>query len=105
MNVGFIGIGSMGSLLIDAFIGSGALKPSANYSQQPHLRKSRKLSRLGIPAYWLSRSNREAAVSRDIVFLCVKPHEYKTVINEHSPIVQPNQLIVSITSPGHAGSA
>jgi len=98
MNVGFIGIGSMGSLLIDAFISSGALNPYQITASNRTFAKAETLA-LRHPGLLAVRSNREAALNRDIVFLCVKPHEYKTVINELHPIVEKNQVIVSITSP------
>ncbi|MFC5651792.1 late competence protein ComER [Paenibacillus solisilvae] len=98
MNVGFIGIGSMGSLLIDAFVRSGALDPYQIKASNRTFAKAENLA-LRHPGLQAVRSNREAALSQDIVFLCVKPHEYKSVIDELKPVIEPDQIIVSITSP------
>ncbi|MFC4811304.1 late competence protein ComER [Paenibacillus sp. GCM10023250] len=98
MNVGFIGIGSMGSLLIDAFIGSGALKPSQITASNRTFAKAACLAdrHPGLQAVPL---NRDAVTGKDIVFLCVKPMEYKTVLDGIREHMQASQLIVSITSP------
>ncbi|QHW30482.1 late competence protein ComER [Paenibacillus rhizovicinus] len=98
MNVGFIGIGSMGSLLIDAFIGSGALKPSQITASNRTFGKAACLAdrHPGLQAVPL---NRDAVIDQDVIFLCVKPHEYKTVLDGIREYVQPNQLVISITSP------
>lgn len=98
MNVGFIGIGSMGSLLIDTFIGSGALKPSQITASNRTLAKAVSLADRH-PGLRAVASNRSAVADNDIVFLCVKPMEYRTVLDDIRDVAQPNQLVVSITSP------
>ncbi|CAH1202796.1 Pyrroline-5-carboxylate reductase [Paenibacillus plantiphilus] len=98
MNVGFIGIGSMGSLLIDSFIGSGALKPSQITASNRTISKAKILAERH-PGLLVAASNREAAFGSDIVFLCIKPLEFKKVIEELRGTLQPHQIIVSITSP------
>ncbi|MCQ6558377.1 late competence protein ComER [Paenibacillus mendelii] len=98
MNVGFIGIGSMGSLLIDAFIGSGALDPTQITASNRTYAKAEAMA-LRYPGLRAVRENSEAAAGSDIVFLCIKPHEYKTIIHELRNVIQPHQIIVSITSP------
>jgi len=98
MNIGFIGIGSMGNLLIDAFIRSGALKPSQIKASNRTFSKAESLAERypGIRAF---PSNSEAAAGCDMVFLCIKPHEYKKIIDELQDKLQPNQILISITSP------
>jgi competence protein ComER len=98
MKVGFIGTGSMGSLLIDAFIASGALEPSqvlaSNRSQSRLLQLAERH-----PGIVLCGSNSETAAGSDIVFLCVKPLEFKTLTDEIGSCLRSNQIVVSITSP------
>ncbi|WP_274651976.1 late competence protein ComER [Paenibacillus humicola] len=98
MNVGFIGIGSMGSLLIEAFIGSGALEPSQITASNRTFAKAERLAyrHFGLRAV---PTNREAAEKRDMIFLCIKPHEYKNVIEDLRGVLEPHQLVISITSP------
>lgn len=98
MNVGFIGTGTMGSLLIEAFISSGALSPAQITVSNRTFSKAQALADRysGIRA---EHTNAEAACGKDIVFLCVKPHEFKKVVDDLKPVISSDQIIVSITSP------
>ncbi|MFB5677228.1 late competence protein ComER [Paenibacillus terreus] len=98
MKVGFIGTGSMGSLLIDAFINAGALTPSQVTASSRTFAKAEKLARRH-PGLNLSLRNSDTAADSDIVFICVKPLEFKSVIDEIRNAVSPEQIVVSITSP------
>ncbi|PWW43168.1 MULTISPECIES: late competence protein ComER [Paenibacillus] len=98
MKVGFIGTGSMGSLLIYALIQSGALEPRQIAASNRTPSKVRQLS-LRYPGLHESQSNRETVIRSNIIFLCVKPLEFKHVIDDILPVVNPNHIIVSITSP------
>ncbi|WP_410514391.1 late competence protein ComER [Paenibacillus sp. BR2-3] len=98
MKVGFIGTGSMGSLLIEAFLSSGALQP------QDVLASNRSTLRLvqleqRHPGIQVCGSNRDTASRSDIVFLCVKPLEFKALTDEIGPCLHSDQIVVSITSP------
>jgi competence protein ComER len=97
MKVGFIGTGSMGSLLIDAFLSSGALEPcdvlASNRSPNRLLQLQKRHPDITIG------SNRETADGSDIVFLCVKPLEFKSLTDEISSSLRSEQIVVSITSP------
>jgi len=98
MKVGFIGTGSMGSLLIEAFLSSGALEPQdvLASNRSPH-----KLVQLENrhPGLQVSGSNSVTAARSDIVFLCVKPLEFKALTDEIGPCLRSDQIVVSITSP------
>ncbi|WP_128896478.1 late competence protein ComER [Longirhabdus pacifica] len=98
MIVGFIGTGSMGSTLIDAFIRSGAILPNQIIASN---RTKSKLENIQATHYGvkLADNNAEAAVHSDILFICVKPHEYHEVLTEIKPFLVDSQLVVSITSP------
>jgi competence protein ComER len=98
MRVGFIGTGSMGGLLIDAFVRSGALAPKdLTISNRTYAKAEILASRY--PGMRAARANSETAECSDIVFLCVKPLEFKKVIDEIKASMHPEQMIVSITSP------
>jgi competence protein ComER len=97
MNIGFIGTGSMGSILIDSFIRSGALRPQEIIASN---RSANKLNELvqrhnGLR---LADTNSEVVLQSHIIFVCVKPSEFSNVIAEIKPHVSPSQIIVSITS-------
>lgn len=98
MNVGFIGTGSMGGTLIEAFLRSGALQPQQIIASN---RSQGKLQRFvsKYPGFRHSQSNADTAFASDILFLCVKPLEFKPVIDDIRAVLRPEQIVVSITSP------
>lgn len=98
MKVGFIGTGSMGSTIIEALIQSGALEPSQLIASNRTRNKVQQLA-AQYPGLQLASSNVETIQVSDIVFLCVKPSEFKAVLNEIAQYVKPSLIIVSITSP------
>jgi len=95
---GFIGTGSMGSTLIEAFIRSGALLPHEMIAANRTFAKAERLA-YAHPGLRTVMSNQEAAALSDLLFLCVKPSEFPRVIAEIAPYCREEQLIVSITSP------
>lgn len=98
MNVGFIGTGSMGSVLIQAFIKSNALKPEQILITNRTIEKAKLLVEM-YPGIQLSDSIQEITVHSDILFLCVKPLEYGALLDAIAPYGRMEQIIVSITSP------
>lgn len=98
MKAGFIGTGSMGSILIEAFIHSGAFNPEQIIAGNRTIHKVELLAET-YPGLHVAGSNREVVLGSDLIFLCVKPSEFKKVIDEIKEDVLPSQLIVSITSP------
>lgn len=98
MKVAFIGTGSMGSLLIEAFLRSGALYPHNLHVSNRSKSKAEMLA-LRHPGLHVAASNAEAALGSDIVFICVKPHHFPEVIAEIRSVLLETQLLISITSP------
>jgi len=98
VKVGFIGTGSMGSLLIEAFLTSGALDPCDVLASNRSMNKLLELEKRH-PGISICGSNRETASGSDIVFLCVKPHEFRTLTDEIGSCLRSEQIVVSITSP------
>lgn len=97
MKVGFIGTGSMGSILIDAFIHSGALQPAQIVASNRSIYKVEQLADK-YPGLEVAKSNIEVILKCDYIFLCVKPGEFKKVIDEIGKITLESQIIISITS-------
>jgi competence protein ComER len=93
MKVGFVGTGSMGSMLIRALLHAQALSPKdvcvANRTQQ-------KLAALTseFPGVRLA-SNRELAAYCDLIFLCVKGGDLPTVLAQMDSELYPGQLLVT----------
>ncbi|PZD93973.1 late competence protein ComER [Paenibacillus sambharensis] len=98
MKVSFIGTGSMGSILIDSFVRSGALEPSQIAISNRTFAKAEQIAvrHPGMRAY---PDNVDAISGSNLIFLCIKPLEFKNVIDEIRASVQPEQMIISITSP------
>jgi competence protein ComER len=98
MKVGFIGTGSMGSILVDSLIRSGAVAPEQVTAANRTAAKAVQLSERH-PGLRAARSNIEVVLDSDLIFLCIKPAEYKRVIDEIRQVTLPSQIIISITSP------
>lgn len=98
MNVGFIGTGSMGSILVESLIRSGALQPDHIIISNRTAGKAALLAGKH-PGLRVARSNIEVILESDLFFLCVKPAEYKRVIDDIRKVTLPAQILVSITSP------
>ena len=89
LNIGIIGYGSMGRMLTDRFADSGQNKLFvAN-------RTPEKLAGVG-NSVTVCHSNAELASCTDIVFLCVRPADLKTVLEEIRSVIKKNALIVSL---------
>jgi competence protein ComER len=97
MKIGFIGTGSMGSLLVDSFIRSGALEASDVIVANRTYHKAERLAAQH-PGVTAVTTNREAALRSEYLFLCIKPSEFKPVLEELLPAVREDQIVVSITS-------
>lgn len=98
MKVGFIGTGSMGSILIESFIESGALLAKEIIASNRSRRKVEQLAER-YEGLRMAASNKEVVEQSQLVFLCVKPSEFKHVLSEIKLFTLPTQIIVSITSP------
>jgi len=98
VRIGFIGTGSMGGLLIEAFLQSGALRPEQITASNRTAAKADKLA-ADYPGLRVARSNIEVVENSEIVFLCVKPAEFKRVLDEIRKATLPSHIVVSITSP------
>lgn len=98
MNVGFIGTGTMGTLLIEALITSGAINPQQIFVSNRTMAKAEALA-ARFPGLQAVPSNAIAAAERELVFLCIKPLEFHRVLTDIAPVMRPDQIVVSITSP------
>ncbi|MFD0048271.1 late competence protein ComER [Actinomycetes bacterium NPDC127524] len=98
MKIGFIGTGNMGTILIEAFLGAGAVRPEEITVTNRTLSKAYTLQeRCG--AISVAETAEETARRADLIFLCVKPLQFAEVIAKIKPAVTQEQCVVSITSP------
>lgn len=91
MKIGVIGTGNMGSALMDAF----ALAPEHTMAAYNHGQEKLKAvcDRTGAVAM---KSAADVVSDRDLILLAVKPIVMESVLQEIAPVLQPNQIVVSI---------
>lgn len=89
MNIGIIGYGSMGRMLLEKFADAGSDRLFvAN-------RTPEKLADVNETAT-VCRSNAELASCTDIIFLCVRPADLKTVLEDIRDDLREETLVVSL---------
>ncbi|WP_226667325.1 late competence protein ComER [Metabacillus litoralis] len=98
MNVGFIGTGNMGRILIESFIESGAIKPSFIYMTNRTIAKAADIKEL-YPHVNVVDNAKDVVKRSDIVFICVKPLDIHPLLKNLENLLSPNKCIISITSP------
>ncbi|WP_321507092.1 pyrroline-5-carboxylate reductase dimerization domain-containing protein [uncultured Methanoregula sp.] len=91
---GFIGTGSMGSMLIRKIIGSGLVTPGGISASSKSGISARALA--GTTGITAEASNRSVAGNADVLFICVKPLEVRGVLDEVRDVLKPDALLVSI---------
>ncbi|QKG84989.1 late competence protein ComER [Kroppenstedtia pulmonis] len=98
MAFGFIGTGSMGRNLIEAFIRSKKMRPSQILIHNRTRDKAEQLTR-HFPGIRIMKNNRSLVAESNLFFLCIKPGEFRSVLDEIQDEVRREQIVVSITSP------
>lgn len=98
MNVGIIGTGNMGSILIEALITSKALQPSDIIITN---RSEVKVNRIKAQYNDIHVVTNASEVTKmcDMIFICVRPHEIFPLLDKVSHHLQKEQILISITSP------
>lgn len=97
MEVGFIGTGSMGTILIEAFIKSGAIPPSQIHIYNRTKEKADALKTL-YPELRIATSLEELIISSKAIFICVRPSDYPVVLKKLQQYSCAEQTVISITS-------
>ncbi|OCA91176.1 late competence protein ComER [Bacillus sp. FJAT-27225] len=98
MRIGIIGIGNMGRILAEAFIGSGVVKEESLIAFNRTKSKALALQK-EFPGIRVCESAVEAACLSDIVFICVKPLDIANLLKEIASYLSKDKCLVSITSP------
>ena len=91
MKIGIIGYGSMGKMLLWKFSEAGKIGKEDLYvaNRTPiKLEEAEGIARIS--------NNKGVAGVSDILFLCVRPSDLKTVIEEIKIFVKPDALVVSL---------
>lgn len=98
MKIGIIGTGSMGSILIEAFLKASIITPSQLTITNRTPSKATALKEV-YPGIEVVYDAKDVATSADIIFICVKPLQFKPLLKEISPYLDTNKIAISITSP------
>jgi len=96
--VGFIGYGSMGKMLITSFISSGKVNPKDIIVSTRTKGKMYEL-KLAWDDISIASNNVEVAERAKHIFLCVKPIDIKTVLEEIKDFITSETHIISIAGP------
>lgn len=95
--IGFIGCGNMGKAMISGILEAKKCGPDEVTASSAHPQTAARLQEeFGISA---AEDNLSVAARADILFLAVKPQQYRNVIREIRETRKENQIVVSI-APG-----
>ncbi|OIK16622.1 late competence protein ComER [Bacillus sp. MUM 116] len=98
MNIGFIGTGNMGRILVEALIDGKAISPSSmlitNRTKSKAMLLKDKYKKLKV-----GNNAVEVAAESDLVFICVKPLDVYKILEEINPYLNEDKCVISITSP------
>lgn len=98
LNVGVIGVGNMGTILIESFIQSSSLKESEIIIFNRTEAKANAMKKK-YPKLFVASSANEIAKCCDIIFICVKPLQFHSLLSQIRNDLAEDTIIVSITSP------
>jgi pyrroline-5-carboxylate reductase len=91
-----LGLGKMGSILLQAFCSQNVAEPESIVATVNHSESVDALAaRFGVK---VTTDNRAAVKGADIILLCIKPQTLGEVVAEIEPELHENQLIISIAA-------
>lgn len=98
MNIGVIGTGSMGTILLESFIESGVCLENQLLITNRTISKATELANR-FPVLDVVEETTDLVQQSDVIFLCVKPLQFPNVLEEIAPFCHESKLLISITSP------
>jgi len=91
-----LGLGKMGSILLQAFCSQNVATAADIVATVNHAERVESLAaKYGIR---VTTDNRAAVKDADVILMCVKPQTLGEVVEEIKPELRPNQLIISIAA-------
>ena len=91
-NIGIIGYGSMGKMLLDKFSQDKVVDSQALFIANRTVSKIEEAS----DRYTICKNNIELAGKSDIMFICLRPSDIKPVLEEIVPYLKEDSLVVSL---------
>ncbi len=98
MNIGVIGTGNMGKILIEAFLKSSAVNEENLFIMNRTKTKAEQI-KSEFPNIHVVDSPEDIVKSSEYIFLCIKPLDINPLLKGLAPLLKKEQCIVSITSP------
>ncbi|MFB9761767.1 MULTISPECIES: late competence protein ComER [Bacillaceae] len=98
MNIGMIGTGNMGRILIDAFIEARMVKPSC-FTIINRTQAKAFLIKEKYPTIRVGETVEDVIEQSDIIFICARPLEIYPILKEAASSFTKDKCLVSITSP------
>ncbi|GIN38571.1 MULTISPECIES: late competence protein ComER [Heyndrickxia] len=98
MNIGFIGTGNMGSILVEGFIEGKAVNPSNIYITNRTKVKAEALQQK-FPSIHVCDEASKVIENCHLVFICVKPLDIYPLLEKYKNELTTEKCLVSITSP------
>jgi len=98
VNIGFIGTGNMGKILIDAFIESKAVRPSKITIMNRTKKRAKEIQQQHKKIH-VADTAEEVVHASKVIFICVKPLDIHPLLIKLEPLLTKDHCIVSITSP------
>lgn len=98
MNIGVIGTGNMGTILVEALLEGKAIPPSSlmitNRTKSKALLLKNKYQDITVGV-----NAEEVASKSDLLFVCVKPLDILSILQDINPYLTEDKCLISITSP------
>ncbi len=98
MNIGVIGTGNMGKILIEAFIKSSAVNEENLFIMNRTKIKAEQI-KMEFPNIHVVDSPEDIVKNSEYIFLCIKPLDINSLLKGLAPLLKKEQCVVSITSP------
>jgi competence protein ComER len=98
VNIGFIGTGNMGRILIEAFVESKAVNPSQLVITNRTIKKAIDIQKL-YPEITVVSNGEEVVKRAELIFVCIKPLDIHPLLEQLSSHLTTEHCVVSITSP------
>jgi pyrroline-5-carboxylate reductase len=95
MKIGIIGCGSMGKMILEKFIETKTIEQEKLFISNRTYGKIMDLNKI-YPLLNIGENNVDIAKNADIIFICVKPLEIKTVLSEIVDAIKDDCHIVSL---------
>jgi pyrroline-5-carboxylate reductase len=95
--IALLGCGKMGTILLQGFLKQGLVNKGEAVATVQHEDHRRELAR-DLPGVSVSTDNRAAASGAPVVLIALKPQALPQVLEEISPVLAPETLLISIAA-------